>query len=173
LQILSGEGRVIAFLAPQARSGTSTVTELTAEMLTRIGHRTLLVDMTLPVNDNNSVPTWVPGENRDLMLIEALLKYDFLSVRPTSRTRFRFNDVAKVREAFAKWSQYDFVIADLPPVFGSGAELLNPLALAAAADKVILVCPTSLSNKELEETLQFLQTAEVSVSAIVVNDVAA
>lgn len=166
--------RVVGVTSPRSGSGVSTVARQVAECSGRSGINTLLVDLTVPISEATSCPSWVPGQPGALNLIKPLtLGYDQLTCRPTRETRFLFNNAQLLRRMLdADLEQYATVIVDVPPLLADQSDLLSSVAAAATCDAVCMVCvPGRITRDELTTVSDMLKSARIRLFGIVLNDV--
>lgn len=150
LALRRAEARTIAFAAPEAGSGTSDFAALAARVLARSGQPTLLIDVSRAAQDMPAAPAWVPGQGEAKSSVAAP-QADFarLTVQAGPDVRFLFDNIEWFRKVLGHdLSSYDYIVLDLAPLFDRPADTVNPFAVAAACDALVLVCRRGGATKE-------------------------
>jgi hypothetical protein len=171
-QIIKGT-RLIGFLSPTAASSTSLFARMVAEAMGRAGLKILLANLNANqevIRDETSPVAvsepWRPisGENDRLL--------DILSANVTAETKALFNNNGWLGSFFAEQLRtYSTVILDLPPLIHEQKNKLSPLAAASVCQAIVLMCPLgSVTRPQLASSLQLLQSAEVNVIGLVVEE---
>jgi hypothetical protein len=170
-QIIKGT-RLIGFVSPTAASSTSLFARMVAEAMGRAGLRILLANLNATqevIHDTSPVPVsepWRPisGESDRLL--------DVLSANVTAETKPLFNNNGWLGTFFAEQLRtYSTVILDLPPLIHEQKNKLSPLAAASVCQAIVLMCPLgSVTRPQLASSLQLLQSAEVNVVGLVVEE---
>jgi hypothetical protein len=153
-------------------AGVSTVARSTAEVFARSGFKTLLVDLTPPIQSTCDRPYWPGGGDLRKCITCRNGASDRLIARPTPSTRSTLNNVEAVRKAFTvELAEYSQVVIDMPAILDVDEHLINPLAAAAACDAVLLVCLTGgLTEERLTRALDLTRAAGANVTGTVLND---
>jgi hypothetical protein len=170
-QIIKGT-RLIGFVSPTAASSTSLFARMVAEAMGRAGLRILLANLNATqevIHDTSPVPVsepWRPisGESDRLL--------DVLSANVTAETKPLFNNNGWLGNFFAEQLRtYSTVILDLPPLIHEQKNKLSPLAAASVCQAIVLMCPIgSITRPQLASSLQLLQSAEINVIGLVVEE---
>jgi Mrp family chromosome partitioning ATPase len=162
--------RTLGLTSPDSKSGVTTLSRMLAEVLTRCGERSLLVDLSRPIEvqqlRTGDVDPWrsIISNERGLHTLVAV---------PTSTTKFQFNNVSWLRQCLNRESvDYGFIVLDLPPIFASRADLINPLAAAAVCDAVLMVGARGrVTHKQVREAVASLRGAQVNLTGAILNDI--
>jgi Mrp family chromosome partitioning ATPase len=170
-QIIKGT-RLVGFVSPTAAANTSLLARMVAEAMGRAGLKILLANLNTTqniVHDSAAVAVsepWQPIRGDSNRLV------DMLSANVTAETRPVFNNNGWLASFFAEQLRtYSTVILDLPPLLDEQKSRLSPLAAASVCQAVILSCPTgSVTRPQLATSLQLLESAEVNVIGLVVED---
>jgi Mrp family chromosome partitioning ATPase len=171
-QIIKGT-RLIGFVSPTAASSTSLFARMVAEAMGRAGLKILLANLNANqevIHDETSPVAlsepWRPisGENNRPL--------DVLSANVTAETKPLFNNNGWLGSFFAEQLRtYSTVILDLPPLIHEQKNELSPLAAASVCQAIVLMCPLgSVTRPQLASSLQLLQSAEVNVVGLVVEE---
>ena len=170
-QIIKGT-RLIGFVSPTAASSTSLFARMVAEAMGRAGLRILLANLNATeevIHDTSPVPVsepWRPISDDGNRLL------DVLSANVTAETKPLFNNNGWLGSFFAEQLRaYSTVILDLPPLIHEQKNKLSPLAAASICQAVVLMCPIgSITRPQLASSLQLLQSAEVNVIGLIVEE---
>jgi polysaccharide biosynthesis transport protein len=165
--------RVLAITSALPAAGVSTVASGVAEAFARSGRKTLLLDLTSQIDGRGPQGAWVPGEpvpQESIKLLADGLAH--LTVVATTGTRALFSNVELLQKVFQRdLAGYSTIIVDLPAVLDDDNERLNPIAAARAADAVVLVGLTGLTNRaELADATQKLRQVGANLTGMVLND---
>ncbi len=150
LALRRAEVRTIAFAAPEPGSGTSAFAALAASVLARSGQPTLLIDISRTPQDPTGGTAWIPGQE-EAKLKTTRTRADFarLVVQTGADVRFFFDNAEWFRNVLeSDLSSYDYIVLDLAPLFDRPDDTVNPLAVAAACDALVLVCRRGGLTKE-------------------------
>lgn len=150
LALRRAEARTIAFAAPEPDSGTSGFAALVASVLARSGQPTLLIDISRAVQEPPVEGAWVPGQEQAKINVAAP-QADFarLTVQAGPNVRFLFDNTAWFRRVLDNdLASHESIVLDLAPLFDRPADTVNPFAVAAACDALVLVCRRGGVTKE-------------------------
>ena len=173
LSAVEKKHRVLGFTCPGDGSSVGALCRMVAEGFARAGMPTLLVDLTAPVQVGDGQPSWAPGEQGIAQGIVADADgFDRLIVRPTPKTRYRFNNVERFRFSLVEdLNRYKRIVVVLPDVVEAGDEHINPAGPAAACDAVFMLCTRSrVGRSQLVSANQRLQSAGVKINGLIVDD---
>lgn len=170
-QIIKGT-RLIGFVSPTAASSTSLFARMVAEAMGRAGLKILLANLNATqevIHDTSPVAVsepWRPISDESNRLL------DVLSANVTAETKPLFNNNGWLGNFFAEQLRtYSTVILDLPPLIHEQKNKLSPLAAASVCQAIVLMCPIgSVTRPQLASSLQLLQSAEVNVIGLVVEE---
>ena len=164
--------RVIGFTSPEPMAGVSTVARSTAEVFARAGFKTLLIDLTAPIQPTHVGPHWPGRDEVKKCISHREGTSDRLIARPTPSTASTLNNVEAVRQALAvELAEYARVVIDMPAILAVDDHRINPVAAAAACDCVILVCVRGgVTQERLSRALQMTRAAGANITGIVLND---
>ena len=170
-QIIKGT-RLIGFVSPTDATNTSLLARMVAEAMGRAGLKILLTNLNATqevIHDTAAIAVsepWRPisGEANRLL--------DVLSANVTTETKHMFNNNGWLGSFFAEQLRtYSTVILDLPPLMQEQQNKLSPLAAASVCQAVVLMCPIgSVTRPQLANSMQLLQSAEVNVIGLVVEE---
>ena len=162
--------RVLGFTGPEAGSGVTTLSRMLAEVLARSGVRSLLVDLSRPT-ENAGVPAG--GDEPWRRIVQNESQFHMLVAVPTSDSKFRFNNVAWLRQRLdQELADHDVIVLDLPPLITDRTDLINPVAAAAACDSVLMVCARGrVTRARLKEAVRLLLPAQVNLTGTILNDI--
>lgn len=143
--------RVVALTAPDAGLDVGALAEDLATSLAASDNRVLLIDFEQCRTVEDGTLVWDPRHPIDPSLLVAdSAGFDRLTTDVDGRTRPLFNNLPYLMRALGEDLQnYTHIIMNLPPVAHAATGLANPLALARAADAVLLVCASerTLANQ--------------------------
>jgi hypothetical protein len=165
--------RVIGFTSPQDHSGVGELSRMVADMIRRAGLRTLLIDLSQDAAAQRDHPSWSPGmEGIDKAIIRGESEADFLQVCRTAASRYRYNNVKALRQAFAQdLADYDRIVLVLPEVGRSADAGINPLGPAAACDAVYLVCVPNMTDRDdLTNATSSLRASGAQIAGLILNE---
>jgi polysaccharide biosynthesis transport protein len=165
--------RVLAVTSASPAAGVSTVAAGLAAALARSGRKSLLIDLTGTVDPDPRATGWAPGEPLQADAVRANEdSLSVLAVTPTGSNRALFSNVDLLQKAFQRdLAGYAHIIIDLPAIEETDAARLSPIAAARAADAVILVALTGLTERaELTNATQQLRQVGANVAGLVLND---
>jgi polysaccharide biosynthesis transport protein len=165
--------RVLAVTSASPAAGVSTVAAGLAAALARSGRKSLLIDLTGTVDPDPRATGWTPGEPLQADAVRANEdSLSVLAVTPTGSNRALFSNVDLLQKAFQRdLAGYAHIIIDLPAIEETDAARLSPIAAARAADAVILVALTGLTERaELTNATQQLRQVGANVAGLVLND---
>ncbi|MEZ0167166.1 hypothetical protein [Microvirga sp. TS319] len=150
LALRRAEARTIAFAAPEPVSGTSAFAALAASVLARSGQPTMLLDISKGVQETPVEAAWVPGrEEPKIVIVSPQNDFARLTVQADPDVRFLFDNTLWFRRVLDNdLASYDTVVLDLAPLFDRPADTVNPFAVAAACDALVLVCRRGTVSKE-------------------------
>jgi Mrp family chromosome partitioning ATPase len=157
--------RVLAVVAPGSGAGVSSFCRAAAAVFAKAGGRVLVVDFSRPA-----------GPAGDGGLIGAAQAtgegYDLATADAGHEKAGLFNNSDWLRRTLADdQAGYTTVLLDLPPLLEGGAGRMNPLAAAAAADAVLLVCAAGASAPAtVERASDLLASAGAPLVGAVFND---
>jgi Mrp family chromosome partitioning ATPase len=174
---------VLGFVSPDSGANVSALVRTVAEVLARSGEDVLVVDFTqpikqvLPSHDLSTSHGMISAEQEPAWqrLNPNATRYSTLAASPNSGTQFLFNNVAWLQSIFADQKVHGAILlVDIPPVFPSMFErknLLNPLAIAASCDSVLLVCPRGkVIRLRLKEVVDLLRVAGTKIVGTVLDE---
>ena len=170
---LKRDKRVVSVTSPQPRSGVSALCEQLARSTSLSGMRTLLLDTTGCAEESVPLSVWQPGMgNAGQSILRDPAGFDRLRARFTREDRFKFNNVAHLRQAFAEdLSAYEAVIVDTLPVPANDVSHINGAAVAAACDGALLLCMDGLvSRSALAAAHEALANTQVTLLGVVLNE---
>lgn len=170
---LETKTRVLGVTSPTHVDAVSDFAVAMAGTLAASGSRTILVDLTQPVQDNVGVPPWLPGEGGIGQSIRpASGGYDILQAIPTPETRLLFSNAELYRRTLSdELRHYTSVVLEMPPVIDGVMTSINPIGPALVCDSVIMMCTTNRTTREeIESALEPLRSAGAKLSGIVMND---
>jgi Mrp family chromosome partitioning ATPase len=174
LSIVESKARVLAITSAIPAAGVSTVASGLASAFARSGRKALLIDLTATIDSSGTgTATWAPGEPIDADAIRHLGdNLSRLSIVPTTANRALFSNVELFQKTLQRdLASYTHIILDLPAVLETDAARLSPVAAARAADAVVIVGLTGLTNRaELSEATQVLRQVGANVAGVVLND---
>lgn len=165
--------RVIGFTGLDDQLAISAVSVMVAETSARSGVPTLLIDLSEPAVEKIDGFSWAPGDTGIGQGIEADDRgFDRLFVRPTSDSRFRFNNVKALTETFdEELTRYERIVIDLPEVLRPNVDQVNPAASAAACDAVYMVCfANGVDRDAAYSSTALLKSAGALIGGIVMNE---
>ena len=173
LSAVENKIRSLAITSAKSGAGVSTLAQGLATAFARSGRKTLLVDMTVPVRVDGRIGGWTAGEPLPADAIK--LKNDGVSVLEvvaSAANRSMFSNVELLQKSFQRdLASYACIVIDLPAVDDSETDRLNPIAAARAADAVLLVGLTGITERgELAEATQKLRQVGANLTGIVMND---
>jgi hypothetical protein len=184
--VLSAEERklrVIGFTSPHDHLGVGELSRMVADMSTRAGLRTLLIDLSQDAAAQRDDPSWSPGaEGIDKAIIRPPSFADFqdrgeseadlLQACRRATSHSRYNNVKALRQAFAQdLSDYDRIVLVLPEVGRSADVGINPLGPAAACDAVYLVCAPNVTGRDdLANATSSLRASGTQIAGLILNE---
>ena len=159
--------RVAGITSPLRGSGVSTLAARLSAARAASGVKTLLLDLNGSGPDGSKI-CWSPADPATFLPARSNDGYDV--VVGCSGQRSLFNNVATLRQTFGvQLAGYEQIIVDLPAL--SATDTINPAAVAAACDGVLIVCVTGRSSAAvLRAAIAKLDAAGASVSGTVLND---
>jgi uncharacterized protein involved in exopolysaccharide biosynthesis len=161
----------IGVISIDGDAGASTLSRQICHVLSGGTSKGLLVDLggsvlnaTGTTDSGESAPVWERKEAGEEGYAEMV-------ARPTTATRFIFNDVASLQRIWRdELGSHAKLVVDLPPALHARDDLLSPLAAAASCDAVFLVCLQGrTAGPRLAEAVALLRAARVKVSGVIVN----
>jgi Mrp family chromosome partitioning ATPase len=157
--------RTIGFVAPSPGAGVSTLCRMAAELTGRSGSRTLLVDLSAPLDTEHAEAPWSDTTT-------TVSGFDVVRSIGGRTTALRFNRSDWFRDVLIRhFAGHDKIIVDLPPLLAAERDHINPAAAAAACDVVVLLAPRgSLSPAEVEDAADLLRSAGANIAGTVLND---
>jgi hypothetical protein len=172
--ILSG-ARVVALSAPHHDAATIEVGRMLCQSFAASGSKTLLVDATAELRDDDELDAWVPGEPiRDGQIEGPSTAHptDLLRIRATPRTRAMFNNPGRLQKSLRDdLAHYGSIIMTLPPILEIGEHHTNSVSLARAADATILVCTGEQTTlTEAREAVAALKDADVDLAGVILDN---
>lgn len=140
--------RVVALAAPR---GDQTVRPLARALCASFAAsdiKTAMIDLDTPAAADESDAGWNPGAKLGPTHTQREPDgYDLVVSRPNAQTRPLFNNLQHLKRALTEdLSGYKAVVILLAPVLNPGAAAPNPIAVARAADGVVVVCGTGRTN---------------------------
>lgn len=143
--------RTIAFTAPEPGSEASAFAALTATVLARSGQPTLLINLSQTVLDSFGGPVWVPGQGEaKSAAADGEAGFARLKVRTGPAVQFLFDNREWFRSVLdADLASYDYIVLDLASLFDRPEGAVNPLAVAAACDAMVLVCERGRVTRQM------------------------
>lgn len=170
---LENKTRVIGLTGATHTDRVSELAVALAGTLASSGSRTVLIDLSQPVQDGSAPPQWVPGDGGIGQSIRPTASgFDLLLAAPTPETRLLFSNAELYRRAFGdELHNYSSIVLEMPPVVDGVMATINPVGPALACDQVIMMCTTSRSTRdELKAAVQPLRSAGVKLSGVVMDD---
>jgi hypothetical protein len=162
----------IGVISIDGDAGVSTLSRQICHVLSGGESKALLIDLGGPVlnattgtiDAGESAPVWERKETGDRGYAEMV-------ARPTTATRFIFNDVASLQRVWRdELRSHAKLVVDLPAALHQRDDLLSPLAAAASCDAVFLVCLQGrTAGPRLAEAVALLRAARVKLAGIIVN----
>lgn len=132
--------RKVAIGSVEADAGTLALACDLAEVSARSGLRTLVLDLTGDLGG----PTWEPGV--DTASPEPDLngrRFDRLTASMSADGRAAFNNPARVSaELDRQFENYGLIVLHIAGLVQDGRGRINSVAAGAAADGIVLLCPT-------------------------------
>lgn len=166
--------RVIGFTGVERHSGVSTIARCTAEVFENSGVKTLLVDLTQPVDRIAEGPAWLPGRDDPRQYISRRNDgADRLIARPTAGTHAVFNNIHSVRHSLAEeLKDYSKIIVDIPPILEVTGHQINPAAAAAVCDAVLMVCVRGgVTFQQVTQAMAMIRSAGAKITGTVLNEI--
>lgn len=170
---LEHKTRVIGVTGPTHAEAVADLTATMAATFAASGSRTILIDLSQPVQDGSKSPPWVPGDGGIGQSIQPTPGgFDVLQASPTAETRLLFSNADLYRRTFEQeLRHYTSILIELPPVINGVMTGINPVGPALACDGVILMCTTGRSSRdELQGAVDPLKEAGVKLAGVVMND---
>ncbi len=140
--------RVLAVVAPTGAQEVRPLSRALCASFAAADNKTVLIDLDPADATDESDPGWNPGLKLTTMHTQRdPAGYDLVVSRPTAQTRPLFNNLAHFRRALTEdLGAYKTVIINLTPIFEPRSTAPNPIAVARAADAVIVVCGTGRTD---------------------------
>ena len=173
LSAVESKIRVLAITSPFGASGVSTTAQGLAAAFARSGRKALLIDLTEPIHRDGRTGGWVPGEPLPADAIKVGVDgLATLSVVPSAANQSLFSNVELLQKVFQRdLASYANIVLDLPAISDEDMERLNPIAAARAADAVLMVSLTGLTDRaELAEATQKLRQVGANITGVILND---
>lgn len=169
LTALEDKQRVLAITAPHTDAGTDAIAEIMASVLHRSGRRILLINLAHKISESAN-SCWTPGREAITGFIRRSDDgYDILDCHVTKDARFNFNNTAVLRKCLEEdCKEYEAIVVELPPVEVDNASMISPLSMAAACDKVFVVCVKSYTERmAMNEACELLRNAKVPLGGVI------
>jgi Mrp family chromosome partitioning ATPase len=161
---------ILGFTSPSPRSGVTTISRMLAEILARSGVCSLVVDLSRPIEHTDMV---MDKDELWQRIVQNEGGFHMLFAAPSSVSKSRFNNVSWLRQCLNKeLAGYGAIVLDLPPLVPDRADLINPVAAAAACDAVLMVCARGrVTRPQLKEAVELLRPAQVNLVGTILNDI--
>jgi hypothetical protein len=173
LALIRMDVRVIGFIAPHGTSVVSFLSRDVAEMFAKSGVKTLLLETSSGTASYPCYANWLPGDMASTLTVAcSSTGVDRLLTRPTPSAMAAFTNVPLLRKTFSEnFSAYQKIIVELPPLLETGSDVVNPLAIGAACDAVLLICERGVSTEaEIIDSVELARSAGVNLAGIVSNE---
>lgn len=140
--------RVVAVVAPTSVQDVRPLSRALCASFAAADIKTALIDLDPADAMQDSEPGWNPGLKLTAIHTQRdAAGYDLVVSRPTAQTRPLFNNLLNFRRALGEdLGAYKSVVINLTPIFEPLDTAPNPIAVARAADAVIVVCGTGRTD---------------------------
>ncbi len=165
--------RVVAVVTPSAVQDVKPLSRALCAGFAAADIKTALIDLDPEGASEDSEPGWNPGLKLTAVHTQRdAAGYDLVVSRPTAQTRPLFNNLLHFRRALAEdLGAYKCVIINLTPIFEPIDTAPNPIAVARAADAVIVVCGTGRTDaSDAAKAVTELTTAGCKVIGTILDN---
>lgn len=173
---LESNTRILGVTSPTHSDSSSELASSIAGTFASSGSRTILVDLSQPVQESSTPPPWLPGDGGIGQSIRSTpTGFDLLQAAPTPESRLLFSNAALYRRTFSEeLRHYNSIVVEMPPLIDGVLTSVNPVGPALACDSVLMMCTTGRTTREqLQAAIEPLRAAGVKLSGIIMNDDAA
>ncbi len=167
------EKRFIGFVSAYSGAGVTTCAVATASLAAQSGYRTLLVNLSKPVQAEVRTQTWVHTTANPMnAVVKNATPFDLLTLNTSEAERYHFNNADGFREALkGETERYDYVILDLPAILDRGQTAINPVPALIACGCALFVAELGrLTRQDLADSLDILEKAGVGLDGMVLNE---
>lgn len=140
--------RVVALTAPTGVQNVRGLSRALAASFAASDVKTVVIDLDTAGSDGQEDIGWNPGNKLTAAHVERdAAGFDVVAARPSAQSRALFNNLQHLKRALSEdFGSYRAVIVNLAPVLEPSPAAPNPVAVARAADGVIVVCGTARTN---------------------------
>lgn len=157
LEVLNQQGlHVVGITSATPDAGVTRLAHALALASSEAGQRTLLL-------------TFNGSEPEDAAQAGAAA-YDVLGPSGRDDITFPLNNAQALKATLASFGEYEAVIANLPPVLGSGGAV-NAITVARACDGVVFVCLAGqVTSQQVAQASEMMTLAHVNIAGTVLNE---
>ena len=140
ITLARGDGRVLGVLGLGPGSGAEAFAVELARVWRDGGRNALVVDLTRAALPTEAVTACSPEEAARAPFAANMDGAPILLVRPPAERRLAFQDAGRLAGLFDALAGYDPLVVLPARADDRGRDVINPFAVAAACDAVLLVC---------------------------------
>lgn len=170
---LENKTRVLGITSPTHGDNVADLAAAMAGTLASSGSRTILIDLSQPVQLAAAAPAWLPGDSGTGQSIRPTAAgFDLLQATPTAETRLLFSNADLYRRMFSEeLRHYNSIVIEMPPVMDGVMASINPVGPSLACDSVIMMCTTGQTTRDqMLAAVAPLRAAGAKLTGIVMND---
>ena len=165
--------RIVAITSPSPDDGVRSFSRALCASYSAADVKSVLIDLDQGGSYDADDRGWNPGIKLEPQLVSTdVLGFDEIRVQPNFVTRPMFNNLDHLRRALNQdLGGYNAVVINLPPLIGADVGAPNAVAIARAADGVLLVCGTGRSaTSETVKAVDDMKAAGCKVIGTVLDD---
>lgn len=160
--------RKVAFGSADTDSGSAETARQVANVAGRAGRKVVVIDL----SGTTIGPTWLPGESAMPEQDPAGGSFHCVSAPSTLEARAAYNDQLRVSAAIDRqFADYDLVILSLAGLGEVSGDRINAVAAGAAADGIVVVCPTNMTmQSQMQDAMELVEAAGGKVVGCIMDD---
>lgn len=161
--------RKVAFASAEFDVATAEVAREVADVCARSGRKTLVIDL----SGSEIGPSWMPGCETSEPTVDADGgAFHVLSAPNTFAARSAYNNQTRLAEALnQQFASYDLIVLYLAGLSDAKDGRINGIAAAAAADGIVIVCPTNeATTAAMHDAMELVSAAGGKVVGTVLDD---
>lgn len=160
--------RKVAFGSADTDQASAETARQVADVAGRAGRKVVVIDL----SGTAIGPTWLPGGSAMPEPDPAGGAFHCVSAPTTLEARAAYNDQLRMSAAIDRqFADYDLVILSLAGLGEISGDRINAVAAGAAADGIVVVCPTNLTTQsQIQDAMELVEAAGGKVVGCVMDD---